>query len=198
MDSYILACAVFRMKTAPKPESSFWRRCMLKYINPFLLPFFNLIWIYHEHKVTPFCYHINNAKKRCRSTTNTKKTFGDYVFENFSLCYVSLTILFAFLSEVFLLKLGMDLQKRINFNFIKSISKLCSVWYLFKIKWPKSELNICIGSVWTYTPPPHWKVCVWGGPYRHPCWFKWCQHKLWKLLKHFKLSITFLTGFILN
>ena len=91
--------------------------------------------------------------------------------------------------------------------FIKSISKLCSVWYLFKIMCPKPELNI----IWTRQFLDMCSsstevcvslcVCVWeggGGSYWRPWWFKRCQYKLWKLLKHFKLSITFLTCLILG
>ena len=49
---------------------------------------------------------------------------------------------------------GIDPQDRIIFHFIKRISKLCSVWYIFKSKLPKSELNIWVGSFWTNVPPP--------------------------------------------
>ena len=76
------------------------------------------------------------------------------------------------------------------FHFIKSISKICSVWYLLKIKWPKSDLHIWAGSFWTHVPPPVESVC--DGSYWRPGWFMWCQHKPWKLLQHFKQSITFL------
>ena len=54
-------------------------------------------------------------------------------------------------------------SKRINlYYFINSISKLCSICYLFKIKCPKPELNIWVGNFYTHVPPPG-KVCVWGG-----------------------------------
>ena len=49
------------------------------------------------------------------------------------------------------------------FNFIKSILKLCSVWYLFRINWPKYELNIWAVGFWTHVPPPLKNVCVCGG-----------------------------------
>ena len=35
-------------------------------------------------------------------------------------------------------------QKRIHFHFTTRISKLCSVWYLFKIKLPKSYIVECL------------------------------------------------------
>ena len=68
-----------------------------------------------------------------------------------------------------------------RFHFIKSVSKSCSVWYLLKIKWPKSELNISLGNLWTHVPPPPLKrcVCVWGGgSYWRPWLFTWCQRQI--------------------
>ena len=88
-----------------------------------------------------------------------------------SLFVASLIILFKFLFVYFPpgLKLRMNPKKRINFHSIKRISKFCSLWYLFKIKSPKSELNIWEGSFWTNVPPHTLKnmgvvLTMWGSP----------------------------------
>ena len=64
-----------------------------------------------------------------------------------------LIILFKFLFVYFSPGLQFGMEKRKIFNFIGRISKLCSVWYLFKIKLSKSELNIWVGSFSIHVPP---------------------------------------------
>ena len=65
---------------------------------------------------------------------------------------VSLNTRFKFLSDVFL---DGPSEAYKLFHCIESIPKLCSVWYLFKIKWPKSNLNTWVDSFFfTHVPPP--------------------------------------------
>ena len=67
----------------------------------------------------------------------------------------------------------------------------------FKIRLPKSDMNTYMGRR-LLVPPPTEKMCVCGESHWRHWWFEWCQHKIWKLLKHFKLSTTFLlTHFLL-
>ena len=94
------------------------------------------------------------AQKSSSTLTNTSKFF--------SLCYGQPYYIIYISSCAFSpgLKFGMDLQKRINLQYIKK-SKYCTVWHLFKIKWPKSELSILVGSFCTHVSAP-WKKCRGG------------------------------------
>ena len=78
------------------------------------------------------------------------------------------------------------------FNFIKSISKLCSVWYLLKVT--KIRVEYIGRQFWGHVPPPpppHRKH-VRGRVVSAPLMIQVMSTQTVKHLKHFKLSITFL------
>ena len=84
---------------------------------------------------------------------------------------VSLNLSFKFLFDVFSPWLEVWNGASTVSHFINCISKLCSVWFLFKIKLPRSELNTRVGSFWTHVPPSPTKKCAYvcvGGPLLAP------------------------------